>query len=160
MTTPIQISVDLLVILRLLMAVFWGIGWAIFLQQVRLGEWLADKRTWLTVVVGAGVDLLIAYRASYFEVLAIIALSSLGIIFRSLVNEHQAEYEPDGNSYKLKWRLEEVIDLHGEIVGALESALEKGDAKPVSRALAAAHRAQRIMTIARYGEPEKNGHSR
>jgi len=156
--TPIRISIDLLVILRCLLALFWGFVWAVALQYSKLGSWLAERRTWLTVVVGVGVDLLIAYRADYFTILAIIAFSSFGLIFRSLWNEQQA-YEPDGNSYKLKWNIEEVIDLTGEIIGSLEKGLETGQLKPVSNALSKAHKAQRILTITRYGEPKKNGHS-
>jgi len=40
-----------------LLALVWGGIWAAFLQWTRPGWFLANKRTWLTVVVGVGVDL-------------------------------------------------------------------------------------------------------
>jgi hypothetical protein len=70
----------------------WGIIWALVLQLTTWGQFLALKRTWLTVVIGLGVDLLILYPLlpldRWLLALAVIALSSLGIIFRSLYNEY------------------------------------------------------------------------
>ena len=54
---------------------------------------MAKERTWLTVVAGIGVDLLIAYPAGWWTILFVISASSLGIIARSLINEHRDERE-------------------------------------------------------------------
>jgi hypothetical protein len=44
------------------------------------------------------------------------------------------------------------------IIKHLEESLDDGNPRPVSRALVEAHKALRVITIARYGEPEnKNG---
>lgn len=43
--------------LGLVLAVIWGGIWAVTLQYVPLGRFLAARRTWLTVVVGVGGDL-------------------------------------------------------------------------------------------------------
>lgn len=74
-----------------LLALIWGVIWSAYLQFFRLGRFLAEKRTWLTVVIGVGVDLLILYplvpRREWIKFFSIIALSSVAIIFRSLWNE-------------------------------------------------------------------------
>lgn len=76
----------------LFFALVWGCLWALFLQWHPWGQWLAVKRTWLTVVIGVGVDLaillLILDWQTWLTVAAVIAASSLGIIVRSLYNEH------------------------------------------------------------------------
>lgn len=78
-------------------ALVWGIVWASALQWTRFGRWLAFRRTWLTVVVGVGVDLLIALLvvdpSALLVVASIIALSAIGIIVRSLANELRATME-------------------------------------------------------------------
>lgn len=80
--------------LALGLAFAWGALWASFLQFTELGRWLADKRTWTTVVAGVGVDLLIALlvvpRSAWLRISAIITASSIAIIARSLINEYNA----------------------------------------------------------------------
>jgi hypothetical protein len=80
------------------LAAIWGVTWASAIQFVPLFGFIAAKRTWLSVVVGVGVDLLIGLMAAaaarsaleaWGHQAAIIALSSLGIITRSLVNEYR-----------------------------------------------------------------------
>ena len=75
-----------------LLGVVWGGVWAMCLQFTRWGRWLAVRRTWLTVVVGVGVDLLILALALPLEawllVTAVLGASSIGVIVRSLANEH------------------------------------------------------------------------
>jgi len=75
-----------------ILALFWGSVLALFLQKTRLGAFLADKRTWVTVVAGVGIDLLIARRVLSWkqlgQVIAVFAVSSMPIITRSLLNEH------------------------------------------------------------------------
>jgi len=69
----------------------WGGLWALFLQCTETGRFLADRRTWITVVVGVGIDLLILLPfmpfAMWLLILAIFTTSSIPIIARSLLNE-------------------------------------------------------------------------
>jgi hypothetical protein len=73
------------------LALIWGALWASFLQFTQMGRFLAQKRTWITVVVGIGVDLLLLLPIIPFriwtKIFTLISLSSLAIIFRSLWNE-------------------------------------------------------------------------
>lgn len=89
MTHPIGITA--------LLAFVWGVVWAVFLQYHRYGQWLAIRRTWLTVVVGVGVDLalllLVLDAHTVAMVAAVVAASSLGIIGRSLLNEHKEDVQ-------------------------------------------------------------------
>lgn len=75
----------------LLLAAIWGVIWALILQFTKLGAFLATRRTWFSVVVGVGGDLLIALIITPFDIwwniVLIVLLSSLGIIYRSLQNE-------------------------------------------------------------------------
>lgn len=81
-----------------ILALFWGISWALFLQFVPAGRWLAARRTWITVVVGVGVDLAILRMVLGFDawllVAGIFALSGVGVIARSL----WLEYHGDANA--------------------------------------------------------------
>ncbi len=74
-----------------LLAFVWGAVWASFLQFNRMGQFLAQKRTWLTVVIGVGLDLLLLFPLIpwrvWLQIFTVISLSSLAIIFRSLKNE-------------------------------------------------------------------------
>lgn len=75
----------------IVLAVVWGAVWATVLQCTAFGRWLALKRTWITVVIGVGVDgliaLLVAPVTVWWRVAAIVAASSIGIIARSWINE-------------------------------------------------------------------------
>jgi hypothetical protein len=154
----VQIAVDLGLILRCLGALWWGIGLACWLQFSRMGRFMAKERTWISVVVGVGGDLLLGIGADWWVMWLVVALSSVGIIARSLINEHQ-ELEPTLNRYKTKWQMEDTIDVHGDTIRLLEDALEAegmdSSHANVSRALAKLHKAQRLMERARYGQPEK-----
>lgn len=81
----------------LFLALFWGVIWACCLQFAPLGRYLAARRTWLTVVIGVGVDLLILALmlepAQLLRVAAVIACSSIGIIARSVLNEWRDHQE-------------------------------------------------------------------
>lgn len=78
--------------LAAILALLWGALWALFLQLHPWGQWLALRRTWLTVVIGVAGDLAILIVVldghTWITVAAIIAASSIGIIARSLYNEH------------------------------------------------------------------------
>lgn len=84
-----------MVFFAVVLALFWGALWAAFLQCSAGGRYLALRRTWLTVVIGVGVDLLILATViplpAWLLICAVVAASSLGIIARSLYNEHQDE---------------------------------------------------------------------
>jgi len=102
--------------LDIVLALFWGCLWAAFLQFVRIGQWLAEKRTWVTVVIGVGVDLLIAWFVidveSWVRVALIVAASGLGIIYRSIYNEHHERELGDRPRLpnKTLWSLDDVHD--------------------------------------------------
>ena len=76
-------------------ALIWGVLWALFLQWHPWGQWLAVKRTWLAVVIGVGVDLVILLLvlewSAWTAVAGVIAASSVGVIVRSLYNEHHED---------------------------------------------------------------------
>jgi hypothetical protein len=78
-----------------IIAVVWGAIWALCLQCTQWGRWLALHRTWLTVVVGVGVNLAILCfvlpRNLWLRVAEVFALSSIGIILRSLINEYRTD---------------------------------------------------------------------
>lgn len=77
------------------LALVWGVVWAVSLQWTAWGRWLAVKRTWITVVIGVGVDGLICLLVLPFDLwltaATVVALSSVGIIWRSVVNEWRDE---------------------------------------------------------------------
>lgn len=79
----------------LFLACFWGLAWAAILQFTSWGRWLALRRTWVSVVIGVGVDLLILgfvlSLADWLQLVAVIGLSSIGLVVRSLYNEHREE---------------------------------------------------------------------
>jgi len=80
-----------------LLALCWGIAWACFLQFAPLGQWLAVRRTWVTVAVGVGVDLgillLVLSPQAVGLALLVVGLSSIGLILRSFHNERKADAE-------------------------------------------------------------------
>jgi hypothetical protein len=95
-----------LTISALYLAFIWGVIWALTIQCVPLAAYLANKRTWLTVVIGVGVDLAIGLmttvdaptpRAAWEYQFYVIALSSVGIIVRSIINEWR-EHQEDINA--------------------------------------------------------------
>ena len=80
-----------------LLALIWGAVWAVFLQFHPHGQFLARERTWIAVVAGVGGDLLVLLFVLSIElwihVLAVITLSSIAIIARSLINEYNDSRE-------------------------------------------------------------------
>lgn len=73
------------------LGIFWGVFYAVFLQQTKVGKFLVIHRTWITVVVGVGVDIAIMAIVMPFEhvvtVFSVFAASALGIVARSLYLE-------------------------------------------------------------------------
>jgi len=152
------------------LALFWGIFWAGFLQFVPLGRFLAKRRTWVTVVVGVGVDLgfgLLVVPFEYWWPMAlVVALSGFGVVYRSLYNE-QAQDDPEKVRLKNKviWALEDVValamDAHGEleeVAGRLEG--EPGllvDVVGVMRQVMEIERLARDGRRGEYVEPQRRG---
>lgn len=75
----------------IILAAIWGALWAAYLQFSRYGRYLSLRRTWITVVIGVGVDLLIALLVmdlrNWLVIVSIVAASSVGIITRAIYNE-------------------------------------------------------------------------
>ena len=88
-----------------LFAVLWGFAWAWCLDNTRRGRFLVNRRTWLTVVIGIGVDGLLYLPVLYLmpagqepvliwlRLVAILALSAIGIVKRSVDQEYEQERE-------------------------------------------------------------------
>lgn len=146
------ISVNLLLLLRICLAFFWGFGWAGYLQFTRQGQFLVLKRTWITVVIGVGIDLLIAYNADYWTIVLVISVSSFGIIVRSLWNESQGEEDPNINSHKLKYALEDGIATTKDLMTNLTEMLAEGSLASLSYQLALVHHLHEILLAARRGD--------
>lgn len=149
-----QITVDYALILQVSLGFFWGILWAAFIQFNRWGQFLAERRTWITVVIGIGIDLLIAYSGDWWLVTLVISASSLGIIFRSLWNESTGQ-NPNPSSYKLKHHLEDITAIVDTIITRLTKFLKAGpsgaQAAEISQILAQAHLIREHVIDARNG---------
>lgn len=78
-------------------AAIWGGFVALFLQKTELGRFLADRRTWVTVVLGVAGNLAIirplVSEETWGRMFNVFALSSLGVIARSLWKEIRFEEE-------------------------------------------------------------------
>ncbi len=83
--------------LALFLATIWGCLWAMYMQFTKYGAYLAVRRTWITVVIGVGVDILImllVFPMNYWVMLlSVMALSSIGVIARSIYNEVRDDNE-------------------------------------------------------------------
>ncbi len=81
--------------LAIALAAVWGAVWAAALQYTAFGRWLAERRTWATVVIGVGVDgaicALVTPVTMWAKLAAIVAASSVGIIARSWANEFHSK---------------------------------------------------------------------
>ena len=75
-----------------LLAFFWGLCFALFLWLTAPGRFLRLRRTWLAVVIGVGVDLLIGLFVMDAEVwlrlVAVVAASAIGIIGACVSGEY------------------------------------------------------------------------
>lgn len=155
MATTVSISLDWLLIVRCLVALSWGFGYATFLQYHRLGQFWADERTWLTVVIGVGVDFAIGFNTEWLAQLMIVVLSAIPIIMRSLINESKRPPIPSG--YKVLWGLEDSIAIINQITEKLEALIEGKEGETiaeVSRILRLAHGVAEMLKATRRGEYE------
>ena len=80
-----------------LIAFCWGATWAACLQYTQWGRWLAQRRTWLTVVVGNGGTIasmtLFLDTALVASIVFVFFCAAIPIIARSFLNEFRDEAE-------------------------------------------------------------------
>ena len=160
MSVNAEITIDLVLILRLLVALFFGIFYAFFIQFSQQGRYLARRLTWLAVVIGVGVDLAIAYDASWWTVVGVVAFSSAGIIARSLVAASKETPDIDLGRYKLGWIFSDIADYINTVIVDLSDILQNGalsqkESAIVSNALALAYRIENVVKAAKRGEYEQ-----
>ena len=148
-----QISVDSLAIFRFIGAFAWGFVWALFIYKARSGISLRQDQTWVTVVIGVGVDLLVSFQGDWWTVAAVIALSSIGVIGFATFYPHKDD-PPTG--YKIIGYIEDSTALCLRTIRDLEEALEASEngkmSLALSRILSNVHKAHALMTLARGGE--------
>lgn len=69
----------------------FGVVYALVLDRVPIAKFLVEKRTWITVVVGVVMTVLLAVPVIGWQVAGlmagIFALSGIGVIARSIVHE-------------------------------------------------------------------------
>jgi len=96
-----------------ILALIWGGIWALVLQYTDVGRYLAARRTWLTVVVGFGVDLIllrpVLTLGNWLRVVGIVALSSIGIVGRSVLNEWSDHREFLTRAGEVDYRPRDVV---------------------------------------------------
>ncbi len=94
-------------LLALLLAGLWGTLYALWLQRTRQGAFLAARMTWLSVVIGCGMNLLIALLvievSAWLMLVGLFVASGIPIVIRSLSNEHRLQMDvlnvqPDATS--------------------------------------------------------------
>ena len=82
-----------------LLALLWGFAYAVLLWRTRPGRWLRVRRTWLIVVIGVGVDLMVLRLALGLEewllVGGVIAASGVGIVGFSLFETEYGEHRDE-----------------------------------------------------------------
>jgi hypothetical protein len=80
-----------------ILALIWGLSWALILQRLPLGRFVAVRRSWLAVVIGIAGDLVLLKPAlplgSWLRVAAVLGASSVGMILRSMLNEWRDHQE-------------------------------------------------------------------
>jgi len=145
----VSISINWLVIARCFTAFVWGVIYSVFLQFSPQGQFMAEKRTWLAVVIGIGTDLLIGFNGSYAEICLVVAFSSVGIIARSLINESHAPVVPSG--YVVIGHLQDASEALSKLIAELEAGLSAAEVRNVmvSRSLALASIAREHITAVR-----------
>jgi len=70
-------------------------GYALILQKTKQGQWLAGRRTWLSVVLGVGLVLLASLilipREHWFIIVGAFGIAGAPICIRSFLNEYHDE---------------------------------------------------------------------
>jgi len=158
MNLPVMFFIDSTTILRVFIAVLWGTIWALLLQHTRQGQFLAEQRTWLTVVIGIGVDMMIAYAADWWTVSLVLFASSVPVIARSLLNESR-ETEALGRN-RTKWMFEDAIALSNNLIQLLTEALDterkRALAVVLSKSLCHAHRLSLLLQEGQHGRYDQH----
>jgi len=139
MNETLQIQINFIQIGRCFAALIFGIIYAMFLQRNAYGQFLAERRTWLTVVIGVGVDLLLSFGGNWWDVVAVIAFSSIGIIARSLANEQKRNQRRQLGPYQTNWVLDDSSDLAYSIKKTLTDLLDGELGKTEAKLTATAH---------------------
>jgi hypothetical protein len=79
--------------LALAIELLWGVAYALWLQTTRLGTYLAREETWITVVIGVAVTVLIGRIVFDWYTVGLIELLFVGagspVIARSLFNNQR-----------------------------------------------------------------------
>lgn len=156
MEPVVLISLNLVLILRLLLAFFWGWSLALFLQFTHIGKFWAEERTWLTVVIGVGVDWLISYDGSalWWTMGGILATSAVGILARSWHNENRDAGNPRLPN-KTQWSLDAANTYTQDMISILSRALSETDRVAqignISNSISLAHQIQAKIIDARRG---------
>ena len=160
-----EITLDLVLILRLLVALFFGIFYAVLLEFSRSGRNLRTNMTTFAVVIGVGMDLAIAYDADWWTTVGVVALSSVGIIGRCLLlapNENGTNDKASNElgRYKLNWIFSDLAGDLNEIIVDLRDLLNRADLKQkesamLTNALGLAFKAESVVKAARRGEYEQ-----
>ena len=83
-------------VLFVLAELAWGTLFALFLQHTRPGRYLArNNQSWLAVVIGVTgtqiIELIVSPLCAVCASALAFALSAVGIVTRSLINEHKLE---------------------------------------------------------------------
>jgi len=105
----------------------WGLAWALIIEYVPLGQFLVRRRTWITVVIGVGGDMAIAWFALDFaawsQMALIVGLSSIPVVMRSLLLESNGASERLPN--KVIWGIEDVLARCLRAGRALDETIER-----------------------------------
>ncbi len=79
------------------LALIWGLLWALVLEYVPLGRFLAARRSWLAIVIGIAGDLLllrpVLSLSSWVRVTAVLAASSVGMMCSGFRSERSLFHE-------------------------------------------------------------------
>lgn len=80
-------------LLAVFLAGIWGLVYAVWMQRTHAGAFFSARLTWLSVVVGVGLTLLIALIVIdvdlWLVLVSLFAASGTPIVIRSLINEHR-----------------------------------------------------------------------
>lgn len=156
MSETLEFSINFLQIGRCFAALVFGIVYAIFLQRNKYGQFLVERRTWITVAFGIGIDLLLSYGGTWWDVVAVIAFSFIGIFARSMINEQRRNQRRQLGRYSTNWVLEDASDLTYSIkkilMDLLDTDLDKAGVKLTKNALSRVFQLHAILEAALNGE--------
>ena len=161
-----EITLDLVLVLRLLVAPFFGIFYAVSLEISHTGRNLRTNMTTLAVAIGIGVDLAIAYNATWLTTVGVVAFSGIGFVGRCLLlapNENESDANSNNGEvgrYTLNWIFGDLDDYLNEIIVNLRDLLNRADLKQQESAnlastLGLAYEADSVVKAASQGKYER-----